>query len=82
MFSFGEGFGFLKGCLMSLGFRVVLVRPQRWQKQLSLGSKKEHGKAWKNHLKANAQRLFPNAEITLKTADALLLLEYATQTNP
>ena len=78
MFTFGSGFGFLKGCLMALGFRLVLVRPQKWQAALSLGKKKEHGKDWKKHLRANAQRLFPTADVTLKTADALLLLEYAT----
>ena len=78
MFTFGSGFGFLKGCLMALGFRLVLVRPQKWQAALSLGKKKEHGKEWKKHLRANAQRLFPDAEVTLKTADAFLLLEYAS----
>lgn len=31
---------------------------------------------WKNKLKAEAQRLYPNVKVTLKTADALLLLEY------
>lgn len=77
MFSFGEGFGFLKGCLMALSYRVELVRPQKWQAALSLGVKKAHGKGWKNHLKATAQRLYPHADVTLKTADALLLYEYA-----
>lgn len=32
---------------------------------------------WKNKLKAEAQRLFPNQKVTLKTADALLIYEYA-----
>ena len=31
---------------------------------------------WKNRLKAFAQKLFPGAAVTLKTADALLLAEY------
>ena len=30
---------------------------------------------WKNKLKAEAQRLFPDIRVTLKTADALLILE-------
>jgi hypothetical protein len=77
MFTFGEGFGFLKGCLMALNYRVELVRPAKWQKALSLGSKKDHGKQWKNHLKVEAQRRFPNSEVTLKTADAFLILDYA-----
>jgi len=81
MFTFGRGFGFLLGCLMALGFRVELVRPAKWQKALSLGKKKDHGKDWKKHLKAEAQRRFPCCVVTLDTADALLILEstnYAT----
>lgn len=31
---------------------------------------------WKNKLKARAQELYPDQKVTLKTADALLLLEY------
>jgi len=30
---------------------------------------------WKNKLKAEAQRLYPDIKVTLKTADALLILE-------
>jgi hypothetical protein len=58
---------------------LVLVRPQVWQKGFGLGtastcaSKSE----WKNKLKAEAQRRFPHLPVTLKTSDALLLLEYA-----
>ena len=77
MFEFGKGFGFILGCLMSLGYVIHLHRPQKWQKALSLGQKKDHGKKWKNHLKNRAQQLFPQCEVTLKTADALLILEYA-----
>jgi hypothetical protein len=32
---------------------------------------------WKNKLKAEAQRRFPGVSVTLETADALLILEYA-----
>lgn len=78
MFEFGKNYGFLMGCLMALNYRVEIVRPSQWQKALSLGNKKDHGKQWKNHLKATAQRLFPTCEVTLKTADALLIYHYAT----
>ena len=79
MFRFGQNFGFLLGVLAALRVRVELVRPQAWQKALSLGTSKIHASktAWKNHLKSRAQQLFPNQTVTLKTADALLLLEYA-----
>jgi len=114
--------------LETLGVRIVMVRPQVWQKALNLGNsdrialprcpatrnkttdstafkrssrqangaakkkwEMENGPAiksakayndgakrdWKNKLKAMAQRLFPGARVTLDTADALLLLEYA-----
>lgn len=34
---------------------------------------------WKNRLKGEAQRLFPGVVVTLETADALLMLEWATK---
>jgi hypothetical protein len=79
MFKFGRGFGFLLGVLAALKIRTELVRPQKWQAALSLGNSKSHASktAWKNHLKAKAQKLYPNVKVTLATADALLLLEYA-----
>ena len=69
--------GQVEGVCQALGFRIVMVPPQKWQKALGLGNRKDHDKQWKNHLKAEAQRLYPNINVTLKTADALLLLEYA-----
>lgn len=79
MFKFGRGFGFLLGVLQSLGVRVELVKPQRWQKSLSLGTASSCASTteWKNKLKAAAQRLHPGIEVTLAVADALLILEYA-----
>ena len=82
MFNFGMGYGFILGVLASHRVRVELVTPQKWQKELSLGNSKSHATktAWKNHLKARAQQLFPSQKVTLKTADALLILEYANRT--
>jgi hypothetical protein len=77
MFNFGMGFGFIKGVAQALKIPVVLVRPQQWQKDLSLGSKKTYEKQWKNHLKERAQQLFPHSNVTLKTADSLLILYWA-----
>ena len=83
MFTFGRGFGFILGCLMACGFRIELVRPQKWQKSLSIGTSKdcENKAAWKRRLKSKAQQLFPTCNVTLKTCDALLLLNYATEKN-
>ena len=81
-FKFGRNFGFLLGTLQTLGVRVELVQPAKWQKNLSLGTATGCGSKtiWKNKLKACAQRLYPNLRVTLATADALLILEYARRT--
>jgi hypothetical protein len=83
-FKFGRNFGFILGVLQTLGVRVELVRPQKWQKTLSLGSASGCASKteWKNKLKAVAQRLYPHLKLTLATADALLILDYALRTAP
>jgi hypothetical protein len=62
--------------LSGLYIRTELITPQKWQKKLGLGTSKGLTPTqWKNKLKAEAQRLFPDIRVTLKTADALLILE-------
>jgi len=80
MFVFGRNFGFLLGTLTCLGARIVLVRPQKWQGFLGLGKSEGDKTKWKNKLKSKAQNLFPSLDVTLSTADALLLLEYGVKT--
>jgi hypothetical protein len=82
-FKLGYSFGWIVGLWQGRGFKVVLVTPQEWQKTMGVGTK---GAAttteWKNKLKAEAQRRWPQAEkITLKTADAFCLLSHARQHN-
>jgi hypothetical protein len=79
MFRFGEHFGFIKGVIQALEIRLVLVRPQVWQKGFGLGTAASCASKtiWKNKLKAEAQRRFPHLNVTLKTADALLILEHS-----
>ena len=79
MFALGESFGAIKGMLAARQIRTVLVRPQKWQKIYALGTRSacKSDSEWKNKLKAEAQRRFPHLTVTLKTADALLLLDYA-----
>jgi hypothetical protein len=56
---------------------VRLVRPQAWQKAVGMARTKGMGQtAWKNKLKGEAQRRFPDLKITLKTSDALLVLAH------
>jgi len=80
MFTFGRNFGFLLGVLTCLSARIVLVRPQKWQSFLSLGTSDGNKTKWKNKLKAKAQNLYPDLDVTLAISDALLLLEYGRKT--
>jgi hypothetical protein len=77
MFSFGYNVGFLHGLIAASKTRVIEVPPQRWQKTLGAGNKATHGARWKAHLKQIAQQRQPRQVITLKTADAVLILEHA-----
>jgi hypothetical protein len=77
MFNFGRNVGFLLGLIASTKTRLIEVPPQRWQKTLQCGVKATYGTGWKAHLKQIAQQRHPRQVITLKTADALLILEHA-----
>jgi hypothetical protein len=70
-----RNYGRIEGLLTSYGARIEYLQPKKWQQALSLGDKKTHGPRWKAHLKGRAQALYPNLSVTLKTADALLILE-------
>jgi hypothetical protein len=78
MFKFGEGFGYLKGCLRALGIRTILVPPQTWQKGY-MGLSKAKGQDRKRALRDEAQRRFPAFKCTLDNADALLIWDYAVR---
>lgn len=79
-----RNFGYIEGAATALGIRVVLVKPHDWQKHFKLGTKKDCSGTteWKNKLKSEAVRRFPTLDVTLKTADALLILDYAKSVNP
>ncbi|MFZ4695062.1 MAG: hypothetical protein ACOYMV_08050 [Verrucomicrobiia bacterium] len=74
-----ENYGILQGIIMARWLRLERVTPQKWQKHFGLGTKKDAGTTtqWKNKLKAEAQRRFPTVDVTLATADALLIWDYA-----
>lgn len=86
MASLHQNFGFLLGLVSSYVYgqqlersvQLILRKPADWQKVVSAGTKKYWGKEWKHHLKELACSIYPNlanrGEITLKTADALLIL--------
>ena len=82
MFNFGRGYGQIEGILVSFGYQIIRVRPQAWQAQLSLKTRKGQSKPeHKRRLRSAARDLFPKLEVTLDTCDALLILwAYLQQT--
>lgn len=75
-FKFGQGYGFLRGCLIALRIPFRDITPQKWQKEFIPVKKKESKTDHKNRLKGAAQQLFPNIKVTLALADSLLIAEY------
>lgn len=77
--TFARHNGHLEMALFALGIPTTKVKPSKWEKHFSntIGSSKGLTKtAWKNKLKDEAQRRFPNHKVTLWAADALLLAVY------
>lgn len=74
--------GIVAGILTALGWTVYEVHPKTWQSALHLGARADHGKRWKAHLRDEAQRRHPDLSVTLKTADAILLLDYGIAALP
>ena len=70
-FTFGQSYGFLRGCLFAAGVAFDDITPAKWQRALGCLSKGD-----KNVTKAKAQQLFPGVKITHAIADALLIAEY------
>jgi len=81
MIKLGIRYGECRGILATLGVKVVTLPPKKWQAALGLGVKASHGARWKAHLKERSQALFPHLKVTLKVADALLILEAAKRLN-
>jgi hypothetical protein len=76
-FKLGENYGFIQGVLRMAEIPFTLVRPQEWQKGLS-GLQGLTSNKRKKVLMNHAKRFFPNTNgrITLKTADAILILRH------
>lgn len=77
-FTFGRGYGSLCMALTAADISFEEVRPQVWLRAMGIPprKKKESNSQWKNRLKAIAQQLYPKLEITLATADALLIATF------
>ena len=78
MFSFGANWGFIRGFCIGAHIPVELVTPQRWMKDMGCGTKGERTDSqWKNALKGMAMRAHPQLKVTLQTADAILIMDWA-----
>ena len=74
MFSFGQGYGFLRGLLTAYRIPFQTVSPSTWQKALGCLTKGD-----KSVTRRKAQEMFPSVEVTNRNADALLLAWYAKE---
>lgn len=71
VFTFGQSYGFLRGCLIALEIPFEEVSPRKWQSAMGCLSG-----GVKNVTKALAQQLFPAITVTHAIADSILLAEY------
>ena len=82
-FKLGKSCGWLEGWAAGRQHRVILVSPQTWQAGLGIAKGKLMQGQWKSALKAEASRRYPGQDgLTLKTSDALLILDYAINFSP
>ena len=74
-----ENYGIIQGLAYAQGYALHRVEPKVWQEPLGLGGRKscDTGPEWKRKLRAKAQELYPHLDVTLRNADALLILHYA-----
>lgn len=79
MFTFGENYGYIKGCLDSYGISYQEIPPQKWKKEFSLNNDKQRSIEV-------AHQLFPGVSLRATErcrvdndgmAEALLMAEYA-----
>lgn len=78
MFNFGQGYGMLRGTLMTLNVPFEEIQPTKWQREFGLlrTDKKETSTSKKNRHKQKAQQLFPEVKMIHAISDCILIYEY------
>jgi len=76
MFNFGSGFGYIRGLLDMARIERRMITPKMWQANIP-GIHGLDKPCRKRALKDHAARLFPSIKVTLMTADALCIADYA-----
>ena len=78
VWKFAQNYGMLQGLLLAHNIPFKLVTPQVWMGFYGMKRDKNETKnVWKKRLRQKAQELFPTADISAETADAILIAEYA-----
>ena len=81
-FKLGKSAGWMEGWCVGRQQQVILVTPQVWQAGLGIPKGDKTQSQWKSALKAEASRRHPGLDgLTLKTADALLILAWHIKHN-
>ncbi len=76
-FTFGQGYGFLRGVLVSLRIPFVDVSPMKWKKALGLTfTAQDSKKDKKNGSKQLAAQWFPTIKMNHAISEALLIAEF------
>lgn len=76
-FTFGKGYGFLRGCLVALKIPFIDVSPMKWKRALGITfAAQDSKKDKKNGSKALAQQWFPLIKMNHAISEALLIAEY------
>ena len=76
MFTFGQGYGFLRACLVAHAMPFEAVPAGTWQRKMGCLTRGD-----KNVSKRRAQELYPATKWTHATADAILIATYALWTH-
>jgi hypothetical protein len=73
-----QNVGRVEGAAVALGYSLHRVPPKVWQEPLGLGGRKsvDTQAQWKRKLRGKAEELYPSLDITLATADAVLVLHF------
>ncbi len=79
-FTFGRNLGQWEGIIACHEIKINTVEPRVWQKFYKIPKIKDKYKR-KQWLKEKAIKLFEDTKVTLANCDALLLLNYAKETN-
>lgn len=75
VFKFGSNYGFWRGALQGIGISFYELTPQQWQNKVGGVPTTVQGADRKRKLKQIAAERYPNHRVTLKNADALLMVE-------